>query len=164
MGTLEDFRKTGDNRVISGSAHTCRVLNHKTRNRIIINAVCQLRKLNDTYDSIACSGTSGLMVVPQIAELLNKEIVIVRKKNEKSYSPFHIEGVTPFRYIIIDDLVCSGNTIKHITKSLKEEYPRSKCIGLYCYIPEDCAYTTQTSKMFERDFGMPFLNPCEPRA
>ena len=164
MSTLEDFRKTGDNRIISGSAHTCRVLNHKTRNRIIINAVCRLRELDDTYDSIACSGTSGLMVVPQIAEILNKEIIIVRKHNEISYSPFHIEGVMPNRYIIIDDLVCSGTTIKHITRSIKEEYPRSKCIGVYCYIPEECAYNTATSKLFERDFDAPFLNPEPPRA
>ena len=163
MGILEDFRKTDDNRIISGCAHTCKVLNHKTRNRIIINAVCQLRKLNDTYDSIACSGTSGLMVVPQIAELLDKQIIIVRKHNEKSYSPFHIEGVQPFRYIIVDDLVCSGQTIKHITRSLKEEYPRVKCVGVYCYIPEECAYNTSTAKLFERDFGTPFLNPCPPR-
>jgi len=164
VSILEDFRKTGDNRIISGSAHTCRVLNHKTRNRIIVSAVCRLRKLDDTYDSIACSGTSGLMVVPQIAEILNKEIIIVRKHNEISYSPFHIEGVMPNRYIVIDDLVCSGTTIKHITRSIKEEYPRSKCIGVYCYIPEECAYNTATSKLFERDFDAPFLNPEPPRA
>jgi hypoxanthine phosphoribosyltransferase len=104
------------------------------------------------------------MVVPQIAEILNKEIIIVRKHNEISYSPFHIEGVMPNRYIIVDDLVCSGTTINHINKSIKEEYPRSKCIGVYCYIPEECSYNTSTSKLFERDFGTPFLNPDPPRA
>jgi len=99
------------------------------------------------------------MVVPQIAELLNKNIILVRKKHEKCYSDFAIEGVKPFRYIIVDDLICSGNTVRHIKRNILSEYERSKCIGLYCYMPKECAYTIDTCKIFERDFGMPLLNP-----
>lgn len=160
---VDDFRKTSDGKIIQGASHTCRVLNHKERNKIIIKAVCNLRKLGDTFDSIACSGVSGLMVVPQVAELLNKNIIIIRKKNEDCYSEFSIEGVSPFRYIILDDLICSGNTVRHIQRSINSEFPRAKCLGLYCYIPDECAYTSETSKLFERDFRMPLLNPCPQR-
>lgn len=159
---IEDVRKT-EHGIIQGASHTCHVLNHKVRNKIIIKAVCDLRKISDSFDSIACSGTSGLMVVPQIAELLNKNIVLIRKKNEKCYSNFAIEGATPFRYIIVDDLICSGNTVRHIYRSIKSEYQRVVCVGLYCYMPDECSYTIETSKIFERDFNMPLLNPSNPR-
>lgn len=157
---IDDFRKTSDGKVIQGASHTCRVLNHKVRNKAIIKAVCDLRKISDEFDSIACCGVSGLMVVPQIAELLNKHIVIIRKPDTKSYSDFHIEGVTPFRYIIVDDLVCSGATIRLINNTIYEDCPRAKCIGVYCYMPEECAYTEETTKLFERDFRTTLLNPA----
>jgi adenine/guanine phosphoribosyltransferase-like PRPP-binding protein len=159
---LDDFRRTTDGKIIQGASHTCRVLNHKIRNKTIIKAVCDLRKISNQFDSIACCGVSGLMVVPQIAELLNKHIVIIRKPGQ-SYSTFNMEGVTPFRYVIIDDLICSGETVKYIRNTIHEECPKSRSIGLYCYMPEECAYTEKTSKLFERDFGMPLLNPFKPK-
>jgi adenine/guanine phosphoribosyltransferase-like PRPP-binding protein len=155
---LDDFRRMTDGKVIQGSSHTCRVLNHKVRNKAIIKAVCDLRNIINEFDSIACCGISGLMVVPQIAEILNKHIIIVRKP-EQSYSNFVMEGVVPVRYIVIDDLICSGETLNHITNTINEECPKSKCIGLYCYMPEECTYTAQTSKVFEKKYNMSLLNP-----
>lgn len=157
---MENIRRTESGEVIQGSSHTCHVLNHKIRNKIIIKAVCDLRKISDSFDSIACCGVSGMMVVPQIAELLNKHIVVVRKEGEKCYSEFRTEGVAPFRYIIVDDLICSGDTLKHIKKVLKEEYRRSECIGVYCYLPNETAYrpTEEGSKLCKRDLGIPLLN------
>jgi orotate phosphoribosyltransferase len=157
--SIDDCRKTADGKYIQGASHTCHVLNHKERNKIIIKAVCDLRKISDTFDSIACCGVSGLMVVPQIAELLQKHIIVVRK-GEKCYSEFRTEGVAPFRYIILDDLICSGDTVKRIKKTLKEEYARSICQGVYCYLPYESAYRPDEngSKLCQRDLGMPLLN------
>jgi len=156
---IEEVRKTDDGKYIQGASHTCHVLNHKARNKIIIKSVCDLRKISNTFDSIACCGVSGLMVVPQIAELLNKNIVVVRK-GERCYSEFRTEGVAPFQYIILDDLICSGGTVRHIKKVIKDEYSRSHCIGVYCYLPNECAYhpDEQGSKICKRDFGIPLLN------
>ena len=155
---IEEVRNS-DGGIIQGASHTSHVLNHKIRNKIIIKAVCDLRKIKNEFDSIACCGVSGLMVVPQIAELLNKNILIIRK-NEKRYSEFRTEGVAPLRYVVVDDLICSGTTINHITRIIKEEYPRARCIGVYCYLPQECAYSAdaQGSKLCERDLGMPLLN------
>lgn len=157
--TVEDVRKTPDGKYIQGASHTCHVLNHKARNRIIIKAVCDLRKIADAFDSIACCGVSGLMVVPQIAEILNKNIVVVRK-GEKCYSEFRTEGAAPFQYIILDDLICSGSTVKHIKRVIKDEYSRSHCAGVYCYLPNECAYLANEdgSKLCQRDLGVPLLN------
>jgi adenine/guanine phosphoribosyltransferase-like PRPP-binding protein len=157
---IEDFRQTEDGKIIQGAAHTCRVLNHKNRNKIIIKAVCDLRKIADTFDTIACCGVSGLMVVPQIAELLNKNIVIIRKPDEKRYSDFYIEGVSPFRYIIVDDLICSGDTLKWIRQAIYEDNPKAICNGLYCYLPDECAYTKETEKLFSQRYRTILLNPA----
>ena len=156
---VEDVRKTVDGKYIQGASHTCHVLNHKERNKIIIKAVCDLRRIADSFDSIACCGVSGLLVVAQVAELLNKNIIIVRK-GEKCYSEFRTEGVAPFRYIILDDLICSGGTVRYIKKVLKDEYSRSSCIGVYCYLPNECAYRAdeEGSKLCKRDLGVQLLN------
>jgi adenine/guanine phosphoribosyltransferase-like PRPP-binding protein len=156
---IEDVRKTSDGKYIQGASHTCHVLNHKTRNKIIIKAVCDLRKIANTFDSIACCGVSGLLVVAQIAELLDKNIVIVRK-GEKCYSEFKTEGVSPFQYIIVDDLICSGSTVEHIKKEIKYEYQRSYCVGVYCYLPHESAYGNdeKASRLCKRDLGIPLLN------
>lgn len=160
--TIEDVRRTSTG-IIQGASHTCHVLNHKVRTSIIIKAVCDLRKISDSFDSIACCGSSGLMVVPQVAELLNKNILLIRKSTEKCYSNFAIEGIAPFRYIILDDLICSGNTVRYIRSTVKDEYGRAKCVGLYCYLPNECAYTIETAKDFERNYGFPLLNPSPAR-
>jgi adenine/guanine phosphoribosyltransferase-like PRPP-binding protein len=156
---IEDHRRTPDGKIIQGASHTSRVLNHKYRNTVIIKAVCELRKISDDFDSIACAGISGLIVVPQIAELLQKNIVIIRKDSDERYSEFVIEGVTPFKYIIVDDLICSGKTVRHIKNTIKAETPRSHCIGVYCYMPEECAYANddEGSKLCYRDLGMPLI-------
>ena len=160
MNETESFRRTENGKIIQGAAHTCRVLNHKSRTKIIIKAVCDLRKIKNEFDSIICCGISGLMVVPQIAELLDKHIVIVRKQGDRCYSDFPMEGVTPFRYIIVDDLICSGSTIKHIKNTIYEDCPKATCVGVYCYLPDECAYREDTMKLFYRDFKTTLLNPA----
>jgi hypothetical protein len=97
-------------------------------------------------------------LVPQIADILNNNIIIVRK-DEKRYSEFFIEGVSPSRYVIVDDLICSGNTLKHIIGSIHDDTPRAKCIGAYFYLGEECAFNTSNSKLFEKQFGTVLLNP-----
>jgi len=152
---LDEFRRNADGSIIQGAAHTSRILNHKYRNKIIINAYSYLNKLDLYYDSIACCGTSGLMVVPQIAELLNKNIIVVRKKKD-GYSDFMVEGAATNLYIIIDDLICSGGTVKHIIKNIRRETPRSKCVGVYCYMPEESSYRN-CPEYCKRDLGIPYL-------
>ena len=152
---IEQHRKTNGG-VLQGCSHTTILLNHKERNNVIIKSADNLRDIG--FDSIVVCGVSGLLVGAQIADILNKNIVIVRK-NEKRYSPFYIEGAYPGRYIVVDDLVCSGSTIRYITKNIKEEYPLSKCLGVYCYLPNHCAYSS-VPECFKRDFGIEYLNPA----
>ena len=138
-----------------GCEHTRIVLNHKNRNQIVMNTIKGLRDYD--FDSIVCCGTSGLIVAPQVCEILNKEIVVVRKEHEKRYSPFVIEGILGSRFVFLDDLVCSGTTLRYVLKNLKEEHPYAKCVGVYCYMKDKCAYKTMP-EYFYRDFGLEYLN------
>lgn len=153
---IDDFRRTDDGQIIQGASHTSRVLNHKYRNRVIIDAYTKLSKVDFWFDAIACSGTSGLLVVPQIAELLKKNIIIIRKDLD-CYSNFMIEGPNTHQYIIIDDLICSGATVKNIIKTIHKEIPKSKCMGIYSYMKDECAYKNN-AELCMRDFRAPYLN------
>ncbi len=155
MQQLDEYRRNEDGSVIQGASHTSRILNHKYRNRIIMTTYQHLKKYEESYDAIVCCGTSGLMVVPQIAELLKKNIVVVRK-DLKGYSKFYVEGAYTKKYIIVDDLICSGDTIRHIIRSIKKETSTSKCIGVYSYMKDECAYR-KMPELCEKDLGIPYL-------
>ena len=153
---VDEVRLTTDGLIIRGASHTCCVLNHKARTKAIIKSVCHLRPMAHTFDSIVCCGTSGLLVAPQIAEILDKHIVVVRK-DQKCYSDFFVEGVAPNRYIIVDDFICTGNTIRYIMDSISEDSPSSRCYGVYCYMGEECNYRGLPDEL-EADLGIKYLN------
>jgi len=149
-------RRTEDGKWLQGCDHTTLLLNHKIRNKIIFQCMNDLKNIDFSFDTIACCGTSGLLVVPQISELLKKNILVVRKKKEKRYSPFQYEGPIPNKYIIVDDLICSGKTVKHIIYTIKEDCPRAECIGVYSFFKDKCAYRTNSS-LCKRDLGIDYL-------
>ena len=142
---------------IGGCSHTSLLLNHKIRNKIIMESVSRIRNI-DGLDSIVVCGTSGLLVGPQVSEILNLNLVIVRKKHEtkSSYSDFDTEGVHPARYIIFDDIVCSGRTVNHILRTLNSEYNRIYCLGAYFYLEDQCAYQNCPEK-FVDEFNINYL-------
>ena len=160
---VDEVRLTADGLIIRGASHTCHVLNHKVRTKAIIKSVCHLRPMAHTFDSIVCCGTSGLLVAPQIAEILDKHIVVVRKGiwtegfEQKCYSDFVVEGVVPNRYIIVDDFICTGNTVRYIMDSISEDSPSSRCYGVYCYMGEECNYRGLPDEL-EADLGIKYLN------
>ena len=151
-----EWRRT-DGGFIQGCAHTGLLLNHKVRNKIVMECVGRLRSI-EALDSIVVCGTSGLLVGPQVSEILNLNLVIVRKPNEtsSSYSDFDVEGTHPSRYIILDDLICSGKTVRNILRAINSEYYRVECLGAYFYLQDQCAYRNCPDK-FVYDFNINYL-------
>ena len=149
-------RRTADGRWLQGCDHTAILLNPKTRNKIIEQAISEIKKTQISFDTIACCGISGLLVVPQIAEKLHKNTIVIRKANDKSYSPFHYEGVMPNKYLIIDDLICSGKTVKHILSTIKDDCSIAECLGIYCFLKDQCASRTNPS-LCKRDLGINYI-------
>lgn len=149
-------RRTEDGKWLQGCDHTTILLNPKTRNQIIKTTVDYIKSLKLRFDTIACCGISGILVVPQIAEKLHKNTILIRKKDDSRYSPFHYEGVMPSRYIIVDDLICSGQTIKHIINTIGDDCKLAQCLGVYCFLKDQCAYRSNND-LCKRDLGIPYL-------
>ena len=67
-------------------------------------------------------GLSGAMVVPALAARMGLEWAMVRKA-DRSHSKLKVEisgmPADGARIVIVDDLICSGNTVKEIIKQMK---------------------------------------------
>lgn len=71
------------------------------------------------FDAIAFRGTSGSAVAFPLSYELGIPLLYVRK-NDNSHHCSFIEGfVDCKRYVIIDDIVCSGETIKIIRNTIQ---------------------------------------------
>jgi adenine/guanine phosphoribosyltransferase-like PRPP-binding protein len=110
---------------------------------IINECVAELRKLQRTsvleFDAIACRGLSGLLIAPQIAVRLEKSLIVVRK-GEDCHSSNMVEGDSAtLRYIIVDDLIASGSTVRAMHKEIGKFAPKAKCLGVlqaYYFTPK----------------------------
>jgi hypoxanthine phosphoribosyltransferase len=89
----------------------------------IVSAVAnKIKQSGVKYDAIAFRGVSGLLVGPSVAIALGVPFIVVRKEGENSHASFNIERGLPIGlvndYIIIDDLISSGDTVKEINSQL----------------------------------------------
>jgi len=149
-------RRTEDGQWLQGCDHTTLLLNRKIKNKIVQDCTKNLKDYEIYFDSIACCGASGLLVAPLVADNLKKNLILVRKKNDKRYSPFQYEGVVPKKFIIVDDLICSGKTVKHIINTIKEDCVLAECVGIYCFLKDKCAYKSDTT-LCKRELGINYL-------
>jgi adenine/guanine phosphoribosyltransferase-like PRPP-binding protein len=95
-----------------------------------------LSKISGKFDSIAFSGMSGAIMAPILATRLEKHLILVRKEQEHTYSHSYnaIEGYRKCsKYIIVDDFICSGETVERIQKVIYTHYPAACCIGTLEY-------------------------------
>lgn len=104
-----------------------------------------IKKSNIKFDAIAVRGTSGLLVGPGVAAKLGTNLIIVRKPNDSSHGSVleypngfssHIKDYlnNNLNYIIIDDLVSSGTTVRLIHSTIgKNEGWIRKCVGIFLY-------------------------------
>jgi orotate phosphoribosyltransferase-like protein len=83
------------------------------------------------FDAIAFRGMSGAMLAPTLALRMNKTLLMVRKGTENSHSTRPVEGdKAARRYVIVDDLVDSGCTVRAICDEVKTFAPYALCIGV----------------------------------
>jgi len=128
--------------------------------RMVSGLVKLIKESEIEYDSIACRGVSGLMIASPVALRLNKPLIVIRKGTSNCHSSIAVEGyLSPdLRYIIIDDFISSGNTIKEIIKEIEDYYIERRkyweqggkpdCKGLFLYRPGDLPnYKTEWKKI-----------------
>lgn len=83
------------------------------------------------FDAIAFRGMSGAVAAPTIALALHKNLILVRKDEEKTHSTYVVEGCnSTLRYVIIDDFMVTGDTVRAIRKQVFKFAPQAQCIGV----------------------------------
>lgn len=95
-------------------------------------------KMELGFDTIVCSGTSGLAMGFILAHALGLPVLCVRKKNDGShystYQPSSLEGYLGVnRYLIVDDFIATGATVNYIIRSIEEELPQAECVAMLMY-------------------------------
>lgn len=97
------------------------------RRETVRDMVALVKNSGIKFDFVAFRGTSGALIAPCVAERLRKPFVMVRKK-DGSHAHYEVEipmvlteKSEPLNYIVIDDLVSTGDTVKEIEKKLNNE-------------------------------------------
>lgn len=132
------------------SSHTGVVLNPKTlaeigevfRNRIVQEKI--------EFDAIAFRGNSGAIIAGYLSVLLEKPLIMVRKEmaisNRKVESLIDPRFVNNVRYIIVDDLISSGDTVNDIIDTVTQFYDVTKLVGIFLYRSYSGGYYTHHNK------------------
>lgn len=88
-----------------------------------------LRPISSEFDAIAVRGNSGMLFGPTLCLYLNKNLILVRKsqKAEPSHASYLVESlITEGTYLIVDDCIGGGTTVRTITTEIHDKYPGLK--------------------------------------
>jgi orotate phosphoribosyltransferase len=105
--------------------------------KVVVKELCRLlrdKKFKNVNCIVGC-GLSGTPLASIVAHKLGKMLTIIRK-GEKAHTSFEIEGIPVhdnMRYVIIDDLISSGDTIKRINNVIHKEVYDAEFVGLLLY-------------------------------
>ena len=90
-----------------------------------------LDRYKDVFDTIAYRGMSGALFAPELSRVLDKHLILVRKSKKDNHAGCLVEGNKLCKnYIIVDDFINTGKTVKTIQKEIKKFAPKAKCIGV----------------------------------
>jgi hypothetical protein len=99
---------------------------------LISKAEITLRGLQIDFDSMVAIGLSGHLVLPLLARHFGVPFLALRKPGVESHDTYgggrFGRGTIGRRYIIVDDFVCTGNTIRNVQQRIADAVQ-------YCCIP-----------------------------
>ena len=105
--------------------------------QVVMQTVEALQPYLDKFDSIAASGTSGLVVAAPVSVLTGIPLVIVRRKNDGSHSGRTLENPADMgkRVLFLDDFVSMGRTRAWVTHNVRAH--KADVVGQYMYYSSD---------------------------
>jgi len=112
------------------------IYNPKKFKITITKMVKEITKLNKTskINAIAFTGTSGAAIAYPVSYITGIPLLCVRKSTRDNHSRMKLEGfTTPKNYVIVDDFIASGRTIKNIRRAIQKESPKSKLTHVLLY-------------------------------
>jgi adenine/guanine phosphoribosyltransferase-like PRPP-binding protein len=108
-------------------------------NEVIRTAKRKLRqaKVLDEFDTLVGTGFSGGLVVPMLANELDKDFVLIRKPRDNSHHSGRMVGVLGERWLFVDDFISSGTTLRRVQRIVTAEannrYHETEQLGSYYY-------------------------------
>ncbi len=135
-----------------GSDYISEAFDSITRQRIVESfKKCLDDGIYGDIDTLACRGTSGLVVASTLAHIFNLKLMVVRKGDEQSHSSRILEGHDDTqRYIIVDDFSASGITLEKILEGVSSARKEWGCI-LYSPIYVGCYFWTHHKNPFNKE-------------
>jgi adenine/guanine phosphoribosyltransferase-like PRPP-binding protein len=111
-----------------------------------VSQMLRLIYLDTPFESIAVSGTSGLLLLAgAISHKLGIPLNIVRKEGETNHhdKDVCVRGyANTENYVILDDAIVSGKTMGHILSKMTGAFPASRCVGIILWVEEyNSSYT-----------------------
>lgn len=106
----------------------------QTRQHMLGLCEKRIKELDLTFDAFACRGVSGLLMALPLSERMNKGLIIVRKITDNNHGQLTEFSHPAETYLILDDFVASGETVRAIYNSIPETI---KCVGILCYSDVD---------------------------
>lgn len=111
---------------------------YRGRKTVIEDTINFLRDRADQFDAVAFCGMSGALVAPSVADALDKHLIMVRKKDDGSrHSSYAVEGELTGRYLILDDFISMGTTVKYmlteIAKATHNWKEKPKAVAIFVY-------------------------------
>lgn len=99
-------------------------------------SVTTLSLLKEMYnfDTIAFTGSSGSGLAYILSYALKTPLILVRKQSDNNHSGLPFEGnMDVKKYLIVDDIMSSGNTVANIISLLYRKMPHAKCAAIFLY-------------------------------
>jgi adenine/guanine phosphoribosyltransferase-like PRPP-binding protein len=129
-------------------------------NEAVDYAVQQLEGVD--FNMIVFRGFSGAVIAPTVAAKLGKMWALVRKPGDSAHSSRRVEGIVRGKYVIVDDFIDSGNTIRETVKAVGQQVvpaEPAKCVGVVLYDPEWWGKVrVRLRDVFEEKIGIGILN------
>ena len=100
-----------------------------------------IRATESVYHIAVC-GMSGAVVGGLVSAFCELPLTIIRKESDVHHSSYNVQGCSinsEKSYVIVDDLIDSGKTIRLIADKLEKELCR--CVGIIVYCEEFDSYT-----------------------
>jgi adenine/guanine phosphoribosyltransferase-like PRPP-binding protein len=133
--------------MIQGSDHLAKIFEGpKIYSKIVLDAMKALKPRSKEFEAIAMRGFSGSLLGPTLAYLLQKHMIIVRKEPGHSVKD-SVQGRRVGTYLIVDDFISSGDTIKSIVENIRKHAGTAMTpVGIYLWRGSGSSYSTRISK------------------
>lgn len=95
-----------------------------------------LTDIAPNVDTLVGTGVSGALVVPYIGRVLDVHWALVRKPTEGSHSDLLVEGTIGECWVLVDDLIDTGETLKRVEEAIKLDLYgwTAYCAGAIMYL------------------------------